>query len=41
MAPDLAPAMNVFCIPLNLALPVTDLADPSKAGAPPFSPLLM
>lgn len=38
-APDLDPAMDVSCMPLNLALPVTDLADPSRA--PPFSPLLI
>jgi hypothetical protein len=39
MTPDLDPAMDMFCMPLNLALPVTDLADPSRA--PPFSPLLI
>jgi len=39
LAPDLDPAVDMFCMPLNLALPVTDLADPSRA--PPFSPLLI
>ena len=41
LAPDLDPAMDTFCMPRNLALPVMDLADPSKAGAPPFSPLFI
>lgn len=41
LAPDLDPFMGMFCTHLNLALPVTDLADPSRASAPAFSLLLI
>jgi F420-0:gamma-glutamyl ligase-like protein len=40
LAPVLGSAIDMSHMPLNLALPVADLANPSKASAPLFSPLL-
>lgn len=40
LSPDLDPAIGTFSME-RLALPVTDLADPSRASAPRGSPLLI
>ena len=40
LAPVLGSAVDMSHMPLNLALPVADLANPSRASAPLFSPLL-